>query len=179
LIIFQPELRQGLARLGQRNLFGTALKEEEIDDMLQEVLSACETMCKLKLGALIVIENKNPLSEYIENGVVVDGKVSSELIEAIFTPKNPLHDGGIILQHGRIAAAACLFPLTQNQTLSRVFGTRHRAALGLSEETDALVIVVSEERQDMSLVHGAKLHKDLPREEMISRIKEILKAKND
>jgi diadenylate cyclase len=178
LIIFQPELRQGLARLGQRNLFGTVMKEEEIEDMLQQIFRACEALCREKLGALIVIENKNSLNEYIENGVAVDGRVSAELIQAVFTPKNPLHDGGMVIQHGRIAAAACLFPLTQNQSLSRIFGTRHRAALGLSEETDAVVIVVSEERQDMSLVHGSKLYKDLNREELIVRIQEILKAKN-
>ncbi len=178
LIIFQPELRQGLARLGQRHLFGTVMKEEEIKDMLQQIFSACETMCREKQGALIVLENKNSLNSYIENGVAIDGRVSAELIQAVFTPKNPLHDGGMIIQHGRIAAAACLFPLTQNQSLSRIFGTRHRAALGLSEETDAVVIVVSEERQDMSLVHDSRLYKDLNREEMISRIQEILKAKN-
>jgi diadenylate cyclase len=109
----------------------------------------------------------------------VDAKVSSDLIETIFTPNSLLHDGGLIIQQGRIMAAGCLFPLTQKQDLNRIFGTRHRAALGLSEETDALVIVVSEERQDISLVHRSRLYKDLSREELIYRIKEILKTKKE
>jgi diadenylate cyclase len=111
--------------------------------------------------------------------VAIDGRVSSDLIQAIFTPNNPLHDGGLILQQGRIVAAGCLFPLTQNQELSRIFGTRHRAALGLSEETDAIIIVVSEERQDISLVYRGRLYKDLSREDLLSRVKEIIKTKKD
>ncbi|MDD5669355.1 MAG: diadenylate cyclase CdaA [Candidatus Omnitrophica bacterium] len=178
LIIFHPEIRQGLARLGQRHLFGTILKEEELEYIIQQVVKAAENLAKDKHGALIAIENKVPLNTIMENGVSIDGKVSSELIQAIFTPNNPLHDGGLIIQNGRIMSAACLFPLSENFGLSRMFGTRHRAALGLSEESDAVILVVSEERQDMSLVYQSKLYKDLSREELAAKVKEFLNHGN-
>lgn len=179
LVIFHPEIRQGLARLGQRHLFATTLKEEELDFMLKEVGKATEILCKNKFGALIAIEKNDPLAGYIESGVLIDARVSTDLLEAIFTPNNPLHDGGLVVQHGRIMAAGCLFPLTQNQDLSRIFGTRHRAALGLSEETDAIVIIVSEERQNISLVYQSRLYKDLSREELLTKVKELIKAKEN
>jgi len=179
LVIFHPELRQGLARLGQRHIFSTGLREEELDYMLKEIGKATEDLSKDKFGALIAIEKNDSLAAYIESGVLVDARVSSDLMEAIFTPNNPLHDGGLIIQHGRIAAAGCLFPLTQNQDLSRIFGTRHRAALGLSEETDAIIIIISEERQDMSLVYRGKLYRDLNREGLLSEIKDMIKLKKE
>ncbi|MDD5431772.1 MAG: diadenylate cyclase CdaA [Candidatus Omnitrophica bacterium] len=175
LIIFHPEIRHGLARLGQRHFFGASIRGEELDVVLKEIASCVIRLADNKFGALIAIEKKDPLSIYVESGAVIDGHVSAELIEAIFTPNNPLHDGGLIIQHGRIAAAGCLFPLTQNQDLSRIYGTRHRAALGLSEETDALIIVVSEERQDFSFVYKGRLYKDLGREELLTKIKETMK----
>ncbi|MDD5566557.1 MAG: diadenylate cyclase CdaA [Candidatus Omnitrophica bacterium] len=174
LIIFHPEIRQGLARLGGRNLFATVLKEEELDYVLREIIKAAESMVLDKIGALVAIEKNDPLATYVETGVTVDGRVSSDLIQAVFTPNNPLHDGGLIIQHGRVSAAGCLFPLTQNQYLSRVFGTRHRAALGLSEEADSVIIIVSEERRDISLVYRGKLYKDLQRDELFSKMKEML-----
>ncbi len=175
LIIFHPEIRQGLARLGQRHLFGTSLKEEELDYVLAQISRAAENLCKEKAGALIAIEKSDPLATYIESGIFIDARVSMELIQTIFTPKNLLHDGGLIIQHGRIIAAGCLFPITHNQDLSRIYGTRHRAALGLSEETDAAIIIVSEERQDMSLVYKGRLYKDLGYEELLAKTKEALK----
>jgi len=175
LVIFHPEIRQGLARLGRRHIFSTALQEEEIGHMLKEIGKAVECLLDARLGGLIAIEKSEPLAAYIETGVVIGSRVSSELIQAIFTPNNPLHDGGLIIQHGRIAAAGCLFPLTDNQELSRIFGTRHRAALGLSEEADAIIIIVSEERQDVSLVYRGKLYRDLSREDLMSKVKELIK----
>ena len=179
LIIFHPEIRQGLARLGQRHLFGTPLREEDLDYLLQQIGRAAENLCKNKIGALIALQKNDPLTTYLESGVFIDAVASEDLVQNIFTPASLLHDGGMIIQHGRIIAAGCLFPLTQNQDLSRVYGTRHRAALGLSEETDAVVIIVSEERQDMSLVYRGRLHKDLSREELITRIKGIMKLKKE
>ncbi len=179
LIIFHPEIRQGLARLGQRHLFGTSLVEEELDYILKQIGEATENLSKNKIGALIAIEKNVPLTAYIDSGVLIDARVSSDLIDNIFTPNSLLHDGGLIIQNGRIISAGCLFPLTENQDLSRIYGTRHRAALGLSEETDAVIIVVSEERQDVSLVYRGKLYRDLDREEMFSKIKEIIKLKKD
>lgn len=180
LIIFHPEIRQGLARLGQRHLFGTSLREEDLESILRAIGAAAENLSAHKIGALIAIQREDPLNAYIESGVSIDAKVSSDLIEAVFTPHNPLHDGGLIIQHGRIIAAGCLFPFTQDKDLSRTFGTRHRAALGLSEETDAIVIIVSEERQDISLVYHGKLHKGLNREELLSKIRDLMRLrKND
>ena len=179
LVIFHPEIRRGLAQLGQRHLFGTALREEELDYILKEIGRAVENLSKDKIGALIAIEKNEPLTAYIESGVSIDARVSADLIQAIFTPNNPLHDGGLVIQQGRVIAAGCLFPLTQSQELSRIFGTRHRAALGLSDETDAVIIIVSEERQDVSLVHKGKLYKDLGREELLSEIKGILTRKKE
>ncbi|MCU0651725.1 MAG: diadenylate cyclase CdaA [Candidatus Omnitrophica bacterium] len=179
LVIFHPEIRQGLARLGQRHLFGTALREEEINLILSEIINATELLSREKIGALIAIEKNDSLNPYIESGVAIDAKVSSDLIQTIFTPKSLLHDGALIIQHGRAIAAGCLFPLSESQDINRMFGTRHRAALGLSEETDAVIIIVSEERQDMSLVYQGKLHKDLSRETILSKIKELLKYKNE
>lgn len=178
LIIFHPEIRQGLARLGQRHIFGVSLREEEVDRMLKEIGKAAESLCREKRGALIVIEKNDSLTAYIETGVIIDAQISSEAIQIVFTPNGLLHDGGLIIQHGRITAAGCLFPLTQNQELSRIFGTRHRAALGLSEENDAIIIVVSEERQDISLVYQGRMYKDLTKEELLTKIKEIIKLKN-
>lgn len=179
LVIFHPEIRQGLARLGKRDIFYTTLKEEEMDYVLKETIRAAETLCKNKIGALIVIAKDDPLTDYIESGELVDARVSSDLIQTIFTPNSLLHDGGLIIQHGRIVAAGCLFPLSQKQDLSRIYGTRHRAALGLSESHDSIIIIVSEERQDMSLVYLGKLYKDLSKEDMFSNIKEMINAKKD
>ncbi|MCM8801571.1 MAG: diadenylate cyclase CdaA [Candidatus Omnitrophica bacterium] len=176
LVIFHPEIRQGLARLGKRRIFPTLMKEEQMDYILNQIIKAVDSLMRDKFGALIAIENKDSLSSYINNGVLIDARVSSELIQAIFTPNNPLHDGGIIIQNGRIMAAGCFFPFTENEDLSRIFGMRHRAGLGLTEETDAIVIIVSEERQNVSLVHQGRLYKDLGHQEIIAKVKEIFKA---
>jgi len=179
LIIFHPEIRQGLARLGKRHLFGTVLREEELDFILSQIVKASEILSRDKIGALIAIQREDSLTPYTESGVIIDAKVSIELIQTIFTPGSMLHDGGLVVQHGRIMAGGCLFPLTASQDLSRIFGTRHRAALGLSEETDAIVIVVSEERQDMSFAYQGRLHQDVSPGEMLTRIKDIIKIKKE
>ncbi|MDD5347053.1 MAG: diadenylate cyclase CdaA [Candidatus Omnitrophica bacterium] len=176
LIIFHPEIRQGFVRLGQQHFFATSMKEEEIDLMLTQISKATDNLCKTRVGALIAIENKDSLSAYAENGVRLDARVSPELIETVFTPNSILHDGGLVIQDGRITAAGCIFPLTDNQDLSRMFGTRHRAALGLSEQTDAVIIVVSEERHDTSVVYQERLYRDLGKEELFQKIKEFLKS---
>jgi len=179
MVIFQPEIRQGLARLGQRHLFEPTIKEEEFDVILKETVKAVDILSKNKIGALIAIAKEDPLTEYIESGVNIDGQVTSDLIQNIFTPNSLLHDGGTVIQHGRIVAAGCLFPLTLKQDISRIFGTRHRAAIGLSEQTDAIIIVVSEERQDMSLVSGGRMFKDLSKDDMFLKIKELIKTKKE
>lgn len=179
MVIFHPELRQGLAKLGQRHLlFGTVIKEEKLDYVLKQVGKAVDNLTKEKLGAIIAIEKNDSLAPYIESGIIIDARVSSELIETIFARNSILHDGGMIIQSGRVMSAGCLFPLSENQDLSRIFGTRHRAALGLSEETDAVIIVVSEERQDIRLICGGQMQKDLSREELIFKIKDNILSQN-
>ncbi|MDD4956136.1 MAG: diadenylate cyclase CdaA [Candidatus Omnitrophica bacterium] len=155
LIIFQPEIRRGLARIGR---FGIFAEEREI---LGEIAKASVVLSKKKTGGLIAIEREIGLRRYVESGVSIDSRVTSELINTIFTPTTPLHDGGIIISEQRLEAAACLFPLTQNPNVPKTMGTRHRAALGLSEETDAAIIVISEETGKISLAMGGKITEDL------------------
>ncbi len=179
LIIFHPEIRLGLAQLGKRNIFKGVLKDEDAYFFVNQIVGACENLAKNKLGGLIAIEQNDSLAAYIKSGEIIDSRVSADLMQAIFTPNNPLHDGGLIIQHDRIAAAGCIFPLAINQDLNRVFGTRHRAALSLSEETDAILIVVSEERRDISIIYRKKFYKDLGKVELESKIKELIKIKKD
>lgn len=163
LIIFQQEIRRGLANIGQRRWSRFFLKESEI---IKEITTACFLLSKRKIGALIAIERETRLENYIESGVDIDAKVNSELLITIFMPNTPLHDGGIVIAGERVAASGCLFPLTQNPKISTTLGTRHRAALGLSEETDAIVIVVSEETGGVSVSIGGRLTHDLDRESL-------------
>ena len=176
LIIFHPEIRMGLAQIGKRQIFKNNLKNEDIIIISRQTVEGCENLIKNKLGALIAIEKNDSLTAYIQSGEIIDSRVCADLIEAIFTPNNPLHDGGLIISHGRIAAAGCIFPLALNQELSRVFGTRHRAALGLSQETDAILIVISEERHDASVIYRGKFYKDLGALQLETKIKELLKT---
>ncbi|NQT33122.1 MAG: TIGR00159 family protein [Candidatus Omnitrophica bacterium] len=151
LIIFQPEIRRGLARIGR---FGIFSGEREI---LSEISKAAISLSKKKIGALIAIQREIGLRRYVESGVNVDAIVTGELINTIFSRNSPLHDGGIIVSEHRVEAAACLFPLTQNPRIPKTMGTRHRAALGLSEETDALIVIVSEETGVISLAKGGRI----------------------
>jgi len=155
LIIFQPELRRGLARIGQ---FGMFYREKET---LDEIAKAAIMLSKKKIGALIAIEREIGLKTYIESGIPIDSHVTSELINTLFTPNTPLHDGGVVVQGSRIIAAGCLFPLTQVPNIPKALGTRHRAAMGLTEETDAIVVVVSEETGSISISTGGRLTKNI------------------
>nr|MBU1328234.1 diadenylate cyclase CdaA [Candidatus Omnitrophota bacterium] len=163
LIIFQQEIRRGLANIGQRRWSRFFLKESEI---ISEITTTCFLLSKKKIGALIAIEREMRLENYIESGIEIDAKMNSELLITIFMPNTPLHDGGIIVAGERIAASGCLFPLTQNPKVLTTLGTRHRAALGLSEETDAIVVVVSEETGGVSVAIGGRLTHDLDRESL-------------
>ena len=163
LIIFQQEIRRGLANIGQRRWSRFFLKESEI---ISEITTACFLLSKRKIGALDAIERETRLENYIESGIEIDAKVNSELLITMFMPNTPLHDGGIVIAGERIAASGCLFPLTQNPKVSTTLGTRHRAALGLSEETDAIVVVVSEETGGVSVAIGGRLTHDLDRESL-------------
>lgn len=163
LIIFQQELRRGLARIGQSPLFKLFLKEERIAD---EIVRAVTSMSKNRIGALIAIEREVGLRPYIESGIALDGLLTAELLMTIFMPNTPFHDGGVIVQGNRVVAVGCLFPLSQSQKLSKILGTRHRAGLGLSEESDALVIVVSEETGNISLMTQGKVMQGVDEEKL-------------
>ena len=171
LIIFQPELRRGLARIGQ---FGMFSRQQET---LDEIVKAALILSKKKIGALIAIEREIGLRPYIESGVRIDSQVTSELINTIFVPTTPLHDGGIIIQGSLIAAAGCLFPLTQNPHLSSSLGTRHRAAMGLSEETDAVVVVISEETGNISISISGRLTRHFDEKEFGRVLSNIFRPK--
>lgn len=168
LIIFQPEIRRGLARIGQ---FGIFTAKEQIVD---EIVDAACFMSEAKIGALIAIEREVGLGTYVESGVPLDSKISSELLISIFTPPNPLHDGAVVVQLDRVVAAGCLFPLAQESSVARSLGTRHRAAVGLTEETDAVVVVVSEETGSISIGVKGKLTRNLNRDTLYKILSNLL-----
>lgn len=174
LIIFQQELRHGLARLGQQHLFAVALEENEIVAVIEEITAAVFRMAQSGVGCIIALEREAKLTTFIESGLALDAKVSSELLNTIFSPQSPMHDGGVVIRGDRILASACLFPLSDNPTFSKVVGTRHRAALGLSEHTDAVVILISEETTEISVAVNGKFTPIATREKLIETLKTLL-----
>lgn len=163
IIIFQPELRRILAGLGNLPLFATAHEQRE---NVEVVIQTAERLSEARIGALIAIEQSIHLQEAVESGMEVDCAATPEMLETIFFPNNAIHDGGVILRGDRIAYAACIFPLTQRQDLSRSIGTRHRAAIGLSEETDAIVVVLSEETGRISYAFKGALVRNITSEQL-------------
>jgi diadenylate cyclase len=157
LVVFQGELRKALAEIGRMPLFQTIFKQRTT--AIEEIVVAAGRMSEKKIGALICIERRDPLTSYIESGIRVDAAISTELIRTVFAISTPLHDGATIVRNNRIAACGCLLPLTESDSLPRDLGTRHRAAVGLSEETDAVVIVCSEETGTISLVHDGRIER--------------------
>ncbi len=173
-VVFQPELRRALEKLGRGTFMGTrtSVPEKELDGAIDEVLSAAKNMSRDNIGALIVFEREVGLGDYIDTGIAIDGVVSRELLENIFVPNTPLHDGAVIIRGHRIMSAGCLLPLTADRNLSTELGTRHRAAIGLSEQTDAVVLVVSEETGKISYSYGGHIYRHLPDD----KIKEALSS---
>ena len=172
-VVFQPELRRALEQIGRGKLFrkGSELDEQEINAMLDAIASATKAMSAAKVGALMVFERATGLVERIETGVPIDGLVSSGLIQNIFVKDTPLHDGAVIIRGNRVVAACCLLPLTENRNLSQELGTRHRAAIGLSEQSDAMVLVVSEETGAISIARNGELMRYLT----VDDVKDILR----
>ena len=163
LIIFQPELRRLLAELGNLPLFASTSEQRE---SIEVVIQTCERLADVKIGALIAIEQSIQLQEAVESGIKIDCDATPEMLETIFFPNNAIHDGGVILKGDRIAYAACIFPLTQRSDLNKSLGTRHRAAIGLSEETDAVIVVVSEESGMVSYAYKGQLTRGVTLEEL-------------
>ena len=171
LVIFQPELRRIFAELGNLPLFTTAHEQRE---SIEVIIQTCERLSDVRIGALIAIEQSIQLHEAVESGVKVDCEATPEMLETIFFPNNAIHDGGVIIQGDRIAEAACIFPLTQRQGLNKSLGTRHRAAIGLSEETDAVVVIVSEETGAISYAYKGQLVRGITVEELRAFLTSVL-----
>lgn len=160
IVVFQPEIRSGLANLGQHRIW-SFFGELQSESLINAITKSCESLSKREIGALIAIEQEVGLKNYVETGTEIGSSVSSELLLTIFMSKGPLHDGGVVIKDNVIAAAGCIFPLSDRSDLPTGFGTRHRAAVGLSEESDAVVLVVSEETGDISLVHQNQVVSDI------------------
>ncbi|HTF33273.1 MAG TPA: diadenylate cyclase CdaA [Myxococcota bacterium] len=169
IILFQNDIRRALATVG-RGFFPNAA-ERGVSQILEEVVRAAQTLAQKRVGALLVLERENHVDDQIEAGVRLDAVVSKELLTSIFLPYSPLHDGAVVIQNGRIAHAGCILPLTLRQDLPEGVGTRHRAAVGITEETDAVVVVVSEETASISVVMGGEMSRDLDP----PRLREVLR----
>lgn len=163
IVIFQPELRRALEQLGRGKIFSRSGSEEEDQQtkLIDAISKATDYMAKRRIGALISIERETGMGDYIETGISLRSAISSELLINIFIPNTPLHDGAVIIQKNQIAAAACYLPLSESPFISKELGTRHRAALGISEVTDSITIIVSEETGSVSLTKNGELHRDL------------------
>ena len=164
IILFQPELRRMLDRLGSvkfRNLLGIVKPAQEMDPVISQTVAACEVMSRERIGALIVFSREARLEDYVKTGTTIDGQVSEQLIRNIFFPKAALHDGAMIIRDGRVAAAGCVLPLSESNRLSADLGTRHRAGVGMSEASDAVVVIVSEETGTISVAVGGMLKRHL------------------
>ncbi len=176
VVIFQPELRRVLAELGSRRFFSFNGSDEASVDQLIEAMTQ---LSHRRVGALFALQRGIDLKPYVETGVSVDGKVSNELIATIFHPKTALHDGGLVMDQGRIVAAGCVFPVSQKEVSDRSIGLRHRAGMGITEETDAVALVVSEETGALSLCYQGKLEHNLEPAELKERLQEILLFKTE
>jgi len=180
IIIFQPELRRALEQLGRGKLFARTSTAEEsaLNDTISEVYKAINHLAKRKIGALIVFERETGLMDYIESGIKLNAKITSELLINIFIPNTPLHDGAVIISGNQLMAAGCYLPLSENPFISKELGTRHRAAIGMTEVSDAVVVVVSEETGQVSLSINGQVVRDIKEESLISKLHEELKPKS-
>jgi len=177
IIIFQPELRSALTNLGLRRGFGLFTTADEIPKE-QEILKAVTRCSKRGLGALIVIEREVRLNNWIKKGVPLDADITAMTIESIFTVPGPLHDGAVIISQDKIAAAAVILPITEREELGYILGTRHRAAIGISEQSDAIVIVVSEETRAISLVYEGEIRRGLSLDDLTTELERIYLRKS-
>lgn len=179
IIIFQPELRRALEQLGRGKIFtiGTTDEDHAVNERIQQIISALHVLAARRIGALIVFERETGLSEYIESGIRLESAISTELLVNIFIPNTPLHDGAVIVRGGQIMAAGCYLPLSENPFISKELGTRHRAAIGMSEVSDAITLIVSEETGQISLAMHGQMVRDIREESLISKLHEELNPK--
>lgn len=187
VVVLQPELRKALEELGRKNLFSSILtlgtSKEDMDGLsdrtVNEIVKASVEMGRVKTGALIVIQNEQPLAEFERTGIDVDGIVSSQLLINIFEHNTPLHDGAVIVKDNRVSAATCYLPLSDNMALSKELGTRHRAGVGISEVTDSMTVIVSEETGKISVAYLGELERGLSADRLRERLLSLRGRSND
>ena len=182
IIIFQPEFRRALEQLGRKKFVSSLFSADEEASMrkidkrvLNEILKAVYAMSEVKTGALIVIEQEVRLGDYERTGIAIDGEVSSQLLINIFEHNTPLHDGAVLIRDNRIVSATCYLPLSDNMDISKALGTRHRAAIGVSEVSDSITVIVSEETGAVSIAHNGKIIRNLSRDNFVSQVEELSK----
>lgn len=178
IILFQPEIRKALAQMGETSLLHRFSSAEEMKT-IEEIVKASQSLANRKIGALIVFERDVSLSDYIEIGVPLDAKVTKELLISIFHPTSPIHDGAVIIKGNKILAAGCFLPIKLGAELSKTYGTRHRAALGITEETDAVAVIVSEETGTVSLAFNGQLESNLDMEKLRNRLTNLFTTPRD
>jgi diadenylate cyclase len=174
IVIFQSDIRRALARLGQAPFFRYFYRQQSANETIEEIVVAATMLAAQKIGAIVAIEREIGLRNYIESGIPIDATLTYDLLVTIFQPKSPLHDGAVILQEDRVAAAACFLPLTVNPRIGRELGTRHRAAIGLTEESDAAAIVVSEQTGQISLSLDGTIQRGLSPDELRERLRSLV-----
>jgi diadenylate cyclase len=174
IVIFQSDIRRALAHFGQAPFFRYLTRQQAADETIEEVVVAATMLAQQRTGAIFAIEREIGLRNYIESGIPLDAMLTYDLLVTIFNPGSPLHDGAVILQEGRIAAAACFLPLTVNPRLSRDLGTRHRAAIGLTEESDAAAVVVSEETGQIAVALDGNIERALTPDELRERLRRLV-----
>ncbi|CQR48469.1 DNA integrity scanning protein DisA [Paraliobacillus sp. PM-2] len=176
IILFQPELRRALEQIGRGSFFTRNKNSEEeiLNQVIDAITKSCNYMGKRRIGALITIERDTNMGDFIQTGIPIHGQLTNQLLTNIFIPNTPLHDGAVILKQDKIVAAACYLPLSESPFISKELGTRHRAAMGVSEVTDALTIVVSEETGQISYTKNGELHRDLDQEKLMNMLRKDL-----
>jgi len=179
IVLFQSDIRRALSQLGRAPFFRYFARAEQAAESIEEVITAAGLLAKAHVGAIIVFEREIGLRNYVESGIPIDAALSYDLLTTIFQPSTPMHDGAVIIQEARIAAAACFLPLTVNPKLDRDLGTRHRAAIGLTEESDAVAIVVSEERGEISLSFQGRIERRLSTDDLRARLQTLILQKRD
>jgi len=173
IILFQDDIRKALATVGKTPFMGKVVAQAESESLIEELVKSCIALSRKRIGALIVLERSVKLREFIEVGISLDSKINAELILSIFTPASPIHDGAVIVANSKIIAAGCFLPLTRNTNIEKTLGTRHRAAIGIAEETDAVVLVVSEEQREVSIAMDGHLIRGLDGPSLRKKLHEI------
>jgi diadenylate cyclase len=174
IVLFQSDIRRALAHIGQAPFFRYLSRTERAAETIEEVITTAEMLAKQRVGGLIAIEREIGLRNFVESGIPIDAAVSYDLLTTIFQPGTPLHDGAVIIQEDRIAAASCFLPLAVHPKLDRDLGTRHRAAIGLTEESDAVAVVISEERGEISLSLQGRLYRGLSTDDLRTRLQALI-----